>query len=82
MPGDELLLENTAYEETKEELLSFFEYSHLPPPLWEVSKLFYDTAWQIEENVDECYQKIRALEKLLEAKDHAVRANLPKKPVS
>ncbi len=71
-------------------LLQFFEYEHLPHPLWMISKPFHDLAHAIVkgDNVPESGtvtigspipsnpERTMALRKLLEAKDCAVRAYL------
>ncbi len=61
---------------SKQYLLQFFTYSHLPGHLQEVSKPFGDLANQIEESLPSNPEKTTALRKLLEAKDCAVRALL------
>lgn len=58
-------------------MLHYFEYAHLPPHLQEVSKQFHALAHWIVKELPVNYQSNRALEKLLEAKDCAVRAMLP-----
>lgn len=60
----------------KDFLLQFFEYRHLRPHLQGVSKPFHDLACEIVEKIPENSERKRALEKLLEAKDCAVRASL------
>jgi hypothetical protein len=57
-------------------LLQFFTYAHLPPHLQEVSRPFGELARQIVDTLPENGQRGRALSKLLEAKDCAVRALL------
>jgi hypothetical protein len=57
-------------------LMQFFEYSHLPPHLQEVSEPFGVLARRIMETLPENPQRTVALNKLLEAKDAAVRAKL------
>ena len=62
------------------ELLDFFEYKHLPPHLQEASKPFCDLARRIwDDRKDRIAETVTALRKLLEAKDAAVRAQLPVK---
>jgi hypothetical protein len=56
--------------------LQFFAYEHLPPDLREVSKPFGELAMFIDKNLPINSQKWAALQKLLEAKDCAVRAKL------
>lgn len=57
-------------------MLRWFEYSHLPPHLQEVSKPFGDLANAICESLIGGPERTVALRKLLEAKDAAVRAKL------
>lgn len=57
-------------------VLKYFEFAHLPPHLKEVSKPFCDLAQWIAENLPANQQREVALQKLLEAKDAAVRARL------
>ena len=72
----------TPLDETQpvEPLAQFFAYSHLPPHLREVSKLFGHLAEQICVQVPRNQERTVALRKLLEAKDCAVRAVLFKSP--
>lgn len=56
--------------------MKFFEYSHLPPRLKEVSAQFGELAKQLVDSLPECAERTTALRKLLEAKDCAVRAEL------
>lgn len=60
----------------KHYLLQFFEYSHLPARLQEVSKPFGDMANALVASLPENPESTTALRKLLEAKDCAVRALL------
>ena len=57
-------------------LLQFFNYSHLPEDLQEVSKPFHDLAYHIHDTLPNNPEKTAALRKLLEAKDCAVRAKV------
>lgn len=60
-------------------ILTFFNYSHLPPHLQKVSKPFHKLAHQLVKSAP-CHhmaEKATALRKLLEAKDAAVRCYLP-----
>jgi hypothetical protein len=59
-----------------DEILRFFDYSHLPHHLQQVSQPFHSLAFQILTSVPECEQRHLALVKLLEAKDCTVRAAL------
>jgi hypothetical protein len=58
-----------------EELLRWFEYSHLPEAQQRVSRQFFGTARFIAGNLRGTEARV-ALRKLLEAKDCAVRASL------
>lgn len=62
--------------EPEHHLMQFFAYEHLPPNLQEVSKPFGELARDMDCLLGENPQKDKALEKLLEAKDCAVRALL------
>lgn len=57
-------------------LMKYFKYDHLPPKLQKISKYFYDLGWVIQRTLPENHQSDKALEKLLEAKDCAVRSVL------
>lgn len=61
-----------------EHIFQFFAYSHLPPHLQEVSKVFHDVAKWILQTLPYNAERSVALRKLLEAKDAAVRAKLSK----
>jgi hypothetical protein len=61
--------------DSKEHIMQFFSYSHLPPHLQEASKGFYDLAVKICE-FSSNEETVVALRKLLEAKDAAVRSVL------
>jgi len=56
--------------------LSFFSYSHLPEDLQKVSKPFGVLAENIVRTIETGNQRSNALQRLLEAKDAAVRAAL------
>ena len=58
-------------------LLRFFEYGHLPMYLQIVSEPFSDLAHSVAETLDGPEATV-CLRKLLEAKDCAVRAALPR----
>jgi hypothetical protein len=58
------------------EILRFFECSHLPENLKEVSQPFQELAKKMEETLPPSEEKSVGLRKLLEAKDCAVRAAL------
>lgn len=59
-----------------EELLSFFDYKHLPVHLQEVSLSFHDLAHEIALELPPNREQTAALRKLLEAKDCAIRAEV------
>lgn len=67
MPGDDPLLQ-------------FFEYSHLPTHLQDISQPFGRLAQHIVDSLPRNPERTVALRKLLEAKDCAVRAYLFKLP--
>lgn len=58
------------------QIMKYFEYQHLPPPLQEVSKPIGDLAKQMDESLKDGPEKSAGLRKLLEAKDCLVRARL------
>lgn len=60
-------------------ILRFFEYTHLPARLQEVSRPFHDLAQHIVATTPRNAERTVALRKLLESKDAAVRASLPDK---
>jgi hypothetical protein len=58
-------------------IMQFFEYSHLPERLQQVSKPFNTLAWDLHNNMlPRNPERTVALRKLLEAKDAAVRASI------
>lgn len=61
-----------------EPIIQFFEYTHLPAHLQEVSKPFGELALQIVGNLPRNPERTVALRKLLESKDAAVRSKLMK----
>lgn len=63
---------------TKQVLLQFFEFKHLPSHLQAVSEPFAELAHDLDETLPENAEKSMAIRKLLEAKDCAVRAALLK----
>lgn len=67
----------TAEEMKTDDVLRFFHYAHLPAKLQEASKPFCDLARAIIDTLPRCPQRTIALNKLLEAKDAAVRALVP-----
>lgn len=58
------------------QIMDFFEYSHLPQHLQAVSKPICDLAKQMNEQLPDGPEKSAGLRKLLEAKDCFVRANI------
>lgn len=56
--------------------IQFFEYSHLPQHLQEVSKPFYELAHKLEDSLPDGAEKSAGMRKLLEAKDCFVRVKL------
>lgn len=54
-------------------ILQFFAYSHLPPHLQTISKMFHDLAHDLM-NLPDNEERHMMLRKLLEAKDCAVRS--------
>lgn len=58
-------------------ILHFFHYAHLPPTLQETSKEFFLLAFRIVRTIPRTPERTVSLRKLLEAKEAAVRANLP-----
>lgn len=57
-------------------LMRYFAYKHLPTILATVSVSFYNLACKMDEHLPDSDQKKVALQKLLEAKDAAVRSAL------
>lgn len=60
----------------EEPIMQFFEYSHLPATLRDVSAPFCLLAQQVVATLPRNPERTVALRKLLEAKDAAVRARL------
>lgn len=58
-------------------ILRFFHYSHLPEKLQTSSRPFCVLARHVIDTTDQNPERTVALRKLLEAKDAAVRANVP-----
>lgn len=63
-------------------ILQFFHYRHLPPTLQPTSQMFCETARFVVMKLPRNAERTVALRKLLEAKDAAVRANLPAPSIS
>lgn len=59
-------------------IMQFFAHAHLPPELQAVSKPFCELAQHIAETVPRNPERTKSLNKLLEAKDAAVRAFIAK----
>lgn len=57
-------------------ILKFFEYTHLPIHLQEVSRELCGLALLMDKRLPDCAEKSAGLRKLLEAKDCFVRAKL------
>ena len=74
-PGDYRRRLKLEYTEAAEDTRRFFDYRHLPPHLQEVSKRFAELAEYLAQ-LPPTRQRVRALDKLLEAKDAAVRSVL------
>lgn len=62
-------------------IMQYFEYSHLPVHLQEVSKPLGDLGKVMDDFLPDCAEKSAGLRKLLEAKDCFVRAVLFKKEI-
>jgi len=58
------------------DIMTFFAFQHLPSHLQETSRLFYEAATALLEQIDDDPELTVALRKLLESKDAAVRARL------
>ncbi|RVD44663.1 hypothetical protein EN742_01655 [Mesorhizobium sp. M4A.F.Ca.ET.020.02.1.1] len=65
-------------EQPAEHVMQFFAFDHLPPTLKEISKPFGRMAEDIVRTLPRNQQRTMALNKLLEAKDAAVRAYIAK----
>lgn len=62
-----------------DQILQYFAYEHLPAQLQEISKPYHDLAHKTAQDSPDSPETTVALRKLLEAKDAAVRAKLPKR---
>ncbi len=69
--------EFTAAQLATDPILQFFHYKHLPEKLRDTSSSFCFVALWIVDTLPRNAERTVALRKLLEAKDAAVRANLP-----
>lgn len=65
-------------EPRKDHIIQFFECSHLPEALQEISRPFFFLAQSMVEKLPQNPERTVMLRKLLEAKDCAVRAFLAK----
>lgn len=70
-------IEFTPGEIKTDDVLRYFHYAHLPSVLREKSAPFCALARKLIDTTPRCPQRTIALNKLLEAKDAAVRAALP-----
>jgi hypothetical protein len=70
-------VEFSAAQISVDPILHFFHYAHLPPKLQATSRLFFVLAANCVNTLPRNPERTVALRKLLEAKDAAVRANLP-----
>ncbi len=66
-----------AFQLSVDPILHFFHYAHLPPALQRTSQSFFWLAHHVVNTLPRNAERTVALRKLLEAKDAAVRANLP-----
>lgn len=62
----------------QDRMLQFFDFSHLPQDLQDVSMPFHFLAYWIDDVLPSNPERTVALRKLLEAKDCAIRAKLYK----
>lgn len=69
--------EFTADQIAADAILRYFHYQHLPATLQAASRPFCDLARHIVTTLPRNAERTVALRKLLEAKDAAVRANVP-----
>lgn len=67
----------TAAQIMLDPVLRYFHFAHLPPALREISEPFCDLAAFVVDHLPRNAERTVALRKLLEAKDAAVRANVP-----
>lgn len=65
-------------DDQKEPMLQFFEYSHLPEKMQNISKCFHSVASDLCSKLPRNPERTAFLRKLLEAKDCAVRAYIYK----
>lgn len=69
--------EFTADQLAADPILQYFHYAHLPPSLRDTSARFCDLARFMIDSLPRSAERTAGLRKLLEAKDCAVRANIP-----
>ncbi|QYW03328.1 hypothetical protein pEaSNUABM34_00026 [Erwinia phage pEa_SNUABM_34] len=66
------------YTKSKNQIMQFFAYSHLPPNLQAISKPIALLAQEMDQNLPDGAERVAGLRKLLEAKDCLVRALVAK----
>lgn len=71
-------VEFTKEEIDRDGILRFFHYAHLPEKLYANSRPFAQLARRLIDELPRNAERSAALRKLLEAKDCAVRAAVPK----
>lgn len=64
-------------DNTTDPMLQFFKWKHLPPHLQDHSRSFAVQAANLVRKTPRCPERTASLRHLLEAKDCAVRAQLP-----
>jgi hypothetical protein len=62
------------------EIMAFFRFAHLPPTLQEHARPWAELAVRVCNTINPSAERTVALRKLLEGKDAAVRAALPRDP--
>lgn len=67
----------TAEQLADDPILRYFHFAHLPPQLQVISVKFYEIVCELLAILPRNAERTVALRKLLEAKDAAVRANVP-----
>ncbi len=75
----ELTVSSTGQLELEDPIMEYFEYGHLPPHLWAFSKPWCDLAQHVVATTPRSAERTVALRKLLEGKDAAVRAAMPRR---
>lgn len=61
-----------------EPVMEFFAWAHLPPHLADVSRPFCELALVVVDTLPRNRERTKALDRLLEAKDAAVRSRIAK----